>query len=141
MSDLELTVTKIIPAPPKDVFEAWLNPDALAQFMKPAADMASARVTVDATEGGAFEIIMRAGEKEIPHRGEYKVIRPHERIVFTWLSDWTLPDSTVTLDFADPGDGTTELTLHHVGFPDAESRDSHEGGWAEILEMSIPVVS
>lgn len=141
MSDFELTVKKIIPAAPKDVFEAWLNPDALAQFMKPGADKGSSRVTVDAVEGGAFEIVMIAGEKEIPHWGVYEVIRRHERIVFTWLSEWTTPDSTVTLDFADRGDGTTELTLHHVGFPSAEERDSHEGGWTDILEMSKAVVS
>lgn len=140
MSDFELTVTKIIPAPQKDVFEAWLDPSALAKFMKPEPGMKESRVEVDAREGGAFEIVMIAGEKEIPHRGEYETIRPHEKLVFTWISEWTIPDSTVTLDFVDRGDGTTEVTLHHVGFPNEDSCKSHEGGWAEILDMSAGVL-
>ena len=50
----ELTVTKTIPAAPKTVFEAWLNPKALSAFMKPGPGMSDARVECDPTEGGNF---------------------------------------------------------------------------------------
>ncbi len=141
MSDFELTVKKIIPAPAKRVFEAWLDPAALAQFMKPGADAGSARAEVDAREGGSFLIVMIAGDKEIPHRGEYKTIDRYKRLVFTWLSDYTIPDSTVTLDFVEKSANQTEVTLHHVGFPSEDSRNGHQGGWTEILEMLARVVS
>jgi len=134
MTELELTVSRTIPAPRKAVFEAWLDPATMGKFMRPAADMASAHVTVDPTVGGAYEVIMIAGDKEIPHRGTYEAIDRHDRIVFTWLSEWTTEDSTVTLTFEHEGEGT-KVTLHHVGFPNEDSRASHEGGWAEILEM------
>ena len=138
---LELTVTRTIPASAKDVFEAWLDPLALARFMKPGEGMADARVEVDAREGGQYLIAMRAGEQEMPQRGEYKTIQRYERLVFTWESSFTIPGSTVTLDFREIGPNETEVTLHHVGFPTDETRGNHEGGWARILEVLSQVVS
>ena len=64
----ELTLTRIIPAARKDVFEAWLDPQALARFMKPMESMPDCKTEVDPREGGNFLIIMMAGEQEIPHR-------------------------------------------------------------------------
>lgn len=137
----ELTVTKTIPAPAKSVFEAWLNPEALARFMKPGPNMSDARVDVDPREGGAFEIIMIAGEAELPHRGEYKTIKRYERLAFSWLSGHAPEGSLVTIDFRAVSDNETELTLHHVGLPTEESRDNHNGGWTRIVEVATKVVS
>ncbi len=133
-NSFELTVTRVLPASRKDVFEAWLDPRALARFMKPMEGMPDCKAEVDPREGGSFLIVMMAGEKEIPHRGEYKTISKYDRLVFTWLSDNTLPDSTVTLDFKERGAQETELTLHHVGLSSEEQRVSHEIGWSRIIE-------
>ena len=130
----ELTVRKTISAPRKSVFEAWLNPQALASFMKPMPEMPDCRVELDARQGGEFLIVMMAGDAEIQHRGQYKIIDKYERLVFTWISDHTMPDSTVTLDFLEKGPTETELILHHVGFPGEEQRNNHEGGWRQIIE-------
>jgi uncharacterized protein YndB with AHSA1/START domain len=138
---LDLTVRKVIPAAIDTVFDAWLDPAALARFMKPGEGMSDSRVELDAREGGNFLIVMVAGGKEIPHRGEYKTIDRPRRLVFTWLSDFTSEGSTVTIDFTPRGPAETELTLHHIGFPSADSRDSHKGGWSEILDMLIPVIT
>lgn len=140
MSELELTVSRTIPAPREAVFDAWLDPAILAKFMKPEMNMGSARVTNAPRVGGDYEIVMVAGDKEYHHRGTYQAIEPHSRLVFTWVSEWTRPDSTVTLTFTDE-DGGTKVTLHHRGFPNEDSRDSHEGGWAEILEMCESAVA
>lgn len=138
---LQLTVARTIPAPAKDIFEAWLDPSALAKFMKPAPDMSDARVEVDAREGGVFLIAMRAGDQELPHRGEYKTIDRYTKLVFTWESGHTIPGSTVTIDFTERSPNETEVTLHHVGFPSEEARSNHEGGWGQILEAVSTVVS
>jgi len=132
--NFELTISKTIPAPPKTVFEAWLDPKALAKFIKPMEGMSDCDVEADTREGGSFLIVMKAGEKDLPHRGEYKTIQPYEKLAFTWLSDHTIPDSTVTLTFKERSSGETELTLHHSGFPDDVSRGNHEGGWTAICE-------
>ena len=132
--EFELTISKTIPASAKTVFEAWLDPAALAKFIKPMDGMPDCTVKVDAQEGGEFLIIMKAGDQDLPHRGEYKTIQPYEKLAFTWLSDYTIPDSLVTLTFKELGPDDTELTLHHVGFPSEESRDNHNGGWGLIIE-------
>lgn len=133
MTDLKLTVERTIKAAQADVFNAWLNPDMLRQFMMPAAGMSVPKASNDPKEGGRFEIVMLAGENEIPHAGTYREISPHDRIVFTWETPFSVDDSTVTLTF-DPIEGGTQVTLTHVRFSDAETRDNHKGGWAGILK-------
>jgi uncharacterized protein YndB with AHSA1/START domain len=133
MTDLTLTVERTIKSAQADVFNAWLNPDMLRKFMMPAAGMTVPKASNDPKEGGRFEIVMLAGENEIPHAGTYREISPHDRIVFTWESPFSVEDSTVTLTFA-PVDEGTHVTLTHVRFNDAEARDNHKGGWMGILE-------
>ena len=133
-NSFELTVTKVIPASRKEVFEAWLDPQALARFMKPMEGLLDCKTEVDPREGGSFLIVMRVGDIEVPHRGEYKTISRFDRLVFTWLSEHINPGSTVTLDFKERGPRETELTLHHVGFSSDAQRASHEKGWNSVIE-------
>lgn len=133
MSDLSMSVSRNIAAPRSKVFNAWLDPKMLAKFMTPMPGTTVPKAVSDASEGGRFEIVMAIGEDEIPHSGTYKEISPYERLVFTWESPFSVPDSTVTLDFADT-DGGTDVTLTHVKFPSEEARDNHEGGWTGILQ-------
>lgn len=132
MTDLNLTVERTIKAAPADVFNAWLDPDMLRKFMMPGEGMTVPKASNDPKEGGRFEIVMQAGENEIPHAGTYREISPHDRIVFTWESPFSVDDSTVTLDFKPAGDGT-HVTLTHIRFADEETRDNHKGGWNGIL--------
>lgn len=132
MTELSLTTSRTIAAPAQRVFDAWLDPTMLAKFMRPAPDMGAPDVKNDPVEGGRFDIVMKAGENDIPHAGTYKEISKYSRIVFTWESPFSIEGSTVTLDFNET-DGQTELTLTHVKFPSEESRDNHDGGWKAIL--------
>ncbi len=132
MTDLTLTVERTIKAAQADVFNAWLDPDMLRKFMMPAAEMSVPKASNDPTEGGRFEIVMSANGNEMPHAGTYREIKPHERLVFTWESPYSVEDSTVTLTFS-PVDSGTHVTLTHVRFADEETRDNHKGGWTGIL--------
>lgn len=140
MTDLSLTVERTINASQKAVFDAWLNPEMLGKFMHPAAGMSAPRVSSDPKEGGAFEIVMKAGDNEMPHTGVYREISPHDRIVFTWESHASIEDSTVTLTFA-PTENGTHVTLQHDRFLNEEMRDNHNGGWTNILETLDNVVA
>jgi len=132
MTELSLTVERTIAAPHEQVFDAWLDPAMLARFMLPGEGMSVPTAETDPRVGGSFRIVMEAGGNEMPHTGTYLEIDPHVRIVFTWKGPYTDEDSTVTLTF-DAVDGGTRVTLHHLKFPNRESRDNHEGGWARIL--------
>ena len=132
MSELMLNVTRTINAPIQSVYNAWLDPNMLAQFMLPGDGMHVPKSETDAREGGRFTIVMAAGEQEIPHGGEYLKLNPYTQIVFTWESPYSVDDSTVTLNLAESEAGT-DIELIHVKFPNEETRDSHQGGWINIL--------
>jgi uncharacterized protein YndB with AHSA1/START domain len=140
MSELSVVVSRRFSAPAARVFEAWLDPEVLAKFMTPCVGGPAARVTNDPVEGGAFEIIMRTEEKEIPHRGVYKTIDRFDRLVFTWDSPFSLPDSEVTLEFVERAGGT-DVTLTHVKFASEDARNGHERGWTDILASLEPVLA
>lgn len=132
MTELNLTVSRTINAPAAKLFDAWLDPKMLAKFMLPGEGMTVPQATTNPVEGGRFEIIMKAGDQEMPHAGTYRSIKPHSQLIFTWESPFSSDDSTVTLDFTPKGDAT-EVVLRHVRFQDEESRDNHKAGWGTIL--------
>jgi uncharacterized protein YndB with AHSA1/START domain len=132
-TDLTLTVTRLIPAAPERVFDAWLDPAKLGQFMIPANGGTCGPVTADARVGGDFLIVMRAGGEDIPHSGTYREIDRPRRLSFTWNSRHAARDSLVTIDFAPEGAGT-RVTLHHVKFNSEGARDGHVRGWTMILD-------
>ncbi|MEM5493195.1 SRPBCC domain-containing protein [Hoeflea sp. AS16] len=133
INELELTVSRKIPAPRQKVFDAWLSPRMMEKFMLPGGSDMTSKVTNDPVRGGRFSILMKTAEKEIPHAGTYLEIDPHSRLAFTWESPHSLDDSVVTIDFTEVEPGVTEITLHQVKFRSEEARDGHIGGWTAIL--------
>jgi uncharacterized protein YndB with AHSA1/START domain len=129
----DVTLVRIIPASPRVVFEAWLDPAVLRKFMCPAQGSSVLRTEVDARVGGKFLIVMKVGDQELPHQGEYLEIAPHERLAFTWRSWVAGEGSRVSLTFAPSPNGQTQLTLQHSGLGDAENCARHTQGWTHIL--------
>ena len=82
--------------------------------------------------GGRFRIVMIEGPKRYEHNGEYLVIKPPERLEFTWISQATDSKQTVvTIDFLER-DGRTELVLTHRRLPPTQV-GSHRAGWTDIM--------
>src|SRR4051812_40062921 len=141
-NELELSITKRIPASTKVAFEAWLKPEALKEFIRPMKEMKIPRVEVDAKVGGLFNIVMNAGGEDMPHHGEYKIIDRYKTLAFTWISlHSTVPGSLVTLTFKEISKNETELTLHHKGFSSEKEKNGHFGGWSGIVETLQRFVS
>ena len=126
-----LTIRKLLPARREEVYDAWLNPESLAEWMRPT-DGTRSTAEVDPRVGGAFRIVMRHGGGEYDHRGEYRVLERPSRLVFTWISDGTLQrESLVTVELHARGD-ETELVLTHEGLPNEDLTRRHEEGWSGI---------
>ncbi|MBV1916385.1 MAG: SRPBCC domain-containing protein [Pseudomonadales bacterium] len=140
MNELTVNITKVVKAPITTVFDAWLDPKMLAQFMRPSPEMTLSPTTNEAVVDGQFEILMQVGEKTIPHSGQYLEIERPNKLVFTWISPASTDDSVVTLSFKTVEQGHTELNLSHVRFVNEERRSDHEGGWGRIIDCLIELL-
>ena len=133
MHDIRLQRT--IAASRRAVFEAWLDPVALSEFIRPAEGMEAPEVKADGREGGDFLINMKVGDEIWPHRGTYRKLDPYRELQFSWLSGHTTEDSLVTIRLTEISPGETDLELIHTGFPSDKARDDHQGGWTRIVEV------
>jgi uncharacterized protein YndB with AHSA1/START domain len=129
-----LTVKRKIPAPAQKIFDAWLDPAALSEWMRPCSGTTKpSDVKADAREGGAFEIVMHPASGPVRHTGVYQTIDAPRRLVFTWNSVHAGDeDSLVTVEFR-PDGKTTEVVITHERLPQ-EKVAGHTGGWTSILE-------
>ena len=107
-----VTVRRKIEACAEELFDAWLDAERLASWMRPAGANESV-VSVDAREGGRFEIVMHTDDKATPHRGTYIVIDRPRRLVFTWNSPMTGGrDATVSVHFRAEGEKTEVAVIY-----------------------------
>lgn len=132
MTDLTLSISRTIPAAPKAVYDAWLDPTTIARFMAGGADQRVTEAVTDPRVDGTFRIVMTS-DKEIVHRGVYRDLVPHSLIRFTWESPYSPADSEVTIRLAPVARGT-EVSLSQVKFLSEGARDGHKGGWTMILD-------
>jgi uncharacterized protein YndB with AHSA1/START domain len=132
----KVVVSREIAAPAEQLFDAWLDAESLAVWMRPG-DTERSTVSVDPRVGGAFEILMHTPAKTIPHRGTYREISRPRRLVFTWNSPYAgETDSLVTVEFR-PAKGATEIVITHEGLPSDDMVKAHTGGWTDILESLV----
>ena len=129
-----ITVKRRIAAPAQRIFDAWLDPASLAEWMRPcSAREKLSDIKVDARVGGAFEIVMHVASGPVRHTGVYQTIDAPRRLVFTWNSPHAgQNDSLVTVDFL-PDGKATEVVITHERLPE-QARSGHTAGWTEILE-------
>ena len=128
-----LSVTRILPAPPEAVFEAWTDPTGMRSWFCPMDTMTHAEVELDVQVGGKWRIAMH-GEDVYVQEGEYLAIDAPRSLVMTWRSTMLEPAETkLTVVLAAHGTDQTELTLTHEAFNDSEYRDGYQGGWDSIL--------
>src|SRR4051794_5041044 len=140
-----LQVRRTFNAPRERVFQAWIDPEQLGQWLK-GPGRRSAHAEVDARVGGEFRITStsRVGGlfAKLPGQdsefvqlvGRYLEISPPERLVFTmgWEDVPTVhlkPDATtVTVEFHEVDEGT-EVVLTHERQPNRRIRAFHRWGW------------
>ena len=124
---------RLLPASPREVFNAWIDPESLRQWFCPGT-VSLTSVELDVRVGGHFRIFMREDNKDLVHTGTYREIDPPQRLVFTWRSRGTYDQETlVTVELHARGE-MTELELTHTLFPDGATASNHERGWQSIVE-------
>lgn len=121
---IAVKLERTIPAPPGEVFDAWLNPKIPGNPWN-MADKLLFHPEVD----GLFYWAI----KGTAHYGRFTELERSARIQHTWVSPNTLgEESTVTVTFQ-KHDAGTAMTLVHSNLPDSEGGRSHEQGWSYFL--------
>jgi uncharacterized protein YndB with AHSA1/START domain len=132
-------VERLLPVPPAEAYDAWLDETALKAFICPAPGRA-AEVEVDPRLGGSLRFLMSFPDGQIEVTGEFVALDRPERICFTWrCSDTGELESLVTVLFAPRGDGQTLMTIIHSRQP-ASLIPNHFAGWTSVadqLELSL----
>jgi uncharacterized protein YndB with AHSA1/START domain len=127
---------EVFDAPREVVFRAWTDPDELMRWWGPGAFTTPA-ATVDLRPGGRYELVMQppGGGDPLVVAGEYREVRPPERLVYTWRWEAGVPDpreSLVTVEFRDLG-GRTEVVLVHDNFAGPGPLEPYSMGWESGL--------
>jgi uncharacterized protein YndB with AHSA1/START domain len=135
-----LTLNRRIKAPREKVFDAFLDPKKVAQWFGGGAPE-SKTIEIEPRVGGRYHFgFTDSNGEQSDVFGEYKVIAPPGRLVFSWY--WrTTPErvSQVTVTLAPDGKGTM-LSLLHEQFFDEDARDRHGVGWGYGLDALVGFV-
>lgn len=137
----EISITRIIAAPPALVFKAWLDPKQLAEWWGPKV-FTNPVCEVDPRVGGKWRIVMRAPDgTEYPCGGEYREIVYPTRLVFTNCAmdkeDNRILDGITTVNFAThQGKTMLILTTRATAMVDyaAAYLTGMEAGWTQSLD-------
>jgi uncharacterized protein YndB with AHSA1/START domain len=124
-----IEVRRLIAASVVEVFRWWTEPELLRRWMSPVG---SVDATIDLRVGGSFRIVMKDGQVEIAHEGEYLEIDPPRRLVFTWRSRYTDGASLVAVSLEPEGPSATNLAIVHSRLPEAVA-PGHQSGWGAML--------
>jgi uncharacterized protein YndB with AHSA1/START domain len=129
-------VERVMPAPPGIVFDEWLDPDALTDWMCPRPAHVT-KAVVDGRVDGEYRFDVEDSGTTLHITGRYLVVDRPQRLQFTWFcSPWPADavDSIVTVTFAPHGDDETLMTIHHELLA-AEQVVPHRRGWTACGEQ------
>ena len=122
-TEREIVVTRVFNAPRHLVFEAWTNPQYLPLWMLGPDGWTMPVCEMDLRPGGSWHFVWRhSNGQEMEMRGEYREVKPPERVVSSesWGPDW--PETLNTVVFSEhAGKTTATVTLL---YPSKEARDA-----------------
>jgi uncharacterized protein YndB with AHSA1/START domain len=127
----KVVLRRILPASREQVFAAWTDPESMRDWMCPG-EIVRVEVQLDPRVGGSYRIVMHDRVRAYEHTGEYLVVEPPARLVFTWVAASTDNRPTLVTVELSPHEGGCELVLTHERLPEGEVLDRYRGGWGQI---------
>jgi uncharacterized protein YndB with AHSA1/START domain len=129
-------VQRVMPATPDIVFDQWLDPESLEEWMCPRPARCVA-ITVDPRVGGVVRFDVDDLGTSVLITGQFLAIeRPH-LLRFTWSnSNWEDPTSVsvVTVSFEPFNTEQTLMSIEHSLMPPKEF-DSFHNGWTKTSDQ------
>lgn len=138
---VEVRVEKRFRHPRERVFDAFLDPARVGQwlFRTPAGVMEQA--DYDPRRGGAFALFERRGEDLARHFGRFVEIDRPSRIVFDfWVDEAPDEPTRVTVSFLSEGDDCRVVLSHDLAPAWAAYAERTTAGWTMILDSLERVI-
>jgi uncharacterized protein YndB with AHSA1/START domain len=144
-------IRRLIGAPRERVFDALVDPEAVARWRVPAGMSAEVH-RFEPREGGEVRVSLtyeapdRAGKssgRTDTYHGRFVTIVPNELVVEVDEFETDDPalrgEMTMTIRLSD-ADGGTELVAEHDGLPEGLAPADNEAGWTESLARLAALV-
>ncbi len=136
-STRSITIQRTLRAGPSAVFNAFVKPALVEQWMKCDGDVKLQLELWDTQEGGRFCTMMSLpGQWEANTDGHFTEIVPDR--LFAYESDanaaMNMPAMSVRAELESIDTGT-KLTVTHAGIPTEELRTTIRGGWTASLSL------
>jgi uncharacterized protein YndB with AHSA1/START domain len=132
-ADRKVVVRRVLPAPPDIVYDEWLDPAGMTEWMCPRPARA-VKIALEPSVGGLLRIDIEDCGFSLYVTGMFVELDRPRRLRFTWsCSDWADPtvQSLVTVSLEARGEDETMMTIEHEQLP-PEQVDSHQYGWGPI---------
>jgi len=128
MKTFDFTISRMISAPPEEVFDVWIDPQSVGGLWYGVE-----RAIINPVVDGLFYHVVQHEGRSWPHYGRFIRLDRGRVLEHTWVSEATRGlETIVTIAFAARSSGT-EVTLHHANVPDDEMGRGHQGGWMWYL--------
>ena len=121
-TDREVLITRVVDAPRRLVWQAYVNPEHVPHWMKPKG-WTMPVCEIDLGPGGGWRYGWRRTDgTQLEMRGAYQEVTPQERLVWTesWGADW--PETLNTLRLQEH-DGRTTIAMT-IRYPSRDARDT-----------------
>ncbi len=131
-----VTVSREFDKPIERVFDAWLDPDGVGNWLFGTPDGKNKVCKVDPREGGNFEIGEQRGDNFANHVGTYHTINRPNKIVFSYYMEGENEDmpSNVILEFSKTEAGCMITVTHEMDGIYEEYEELAIGGWNMIFD-------
>jgi uncharacterized protein YndB with AHSA1/START domain len=126
-----LRIERTFDAPAERVFDAWTSEEVLRRWLHGMRGWETPTAEVDLRVGGRIRIVMRdpSDGAEAGATGEYRIVEPPHRLVFTWVwDDQPEQPQLIELEFAERA-GATTVRMTNSSIPSDERRESQGRGW------------
>lgn len=135
MTGPAVRVEKHFRHPRERVFDAFLDPARVGDWLFHAPDGVMEQTDYDPVVEGRFAIFERRGTDLARHFGRFIEIDRPDRIVFDFWVDEAPDESTrVTVNFTADGDGCLVVLSHDLAPAWAAWADRSIAGWSMILD-------
>jgi uncharacterized protein YndB with AHSA1/START domain len=131
-------VQRVMPAAPEVVFDQWLDPESLAEWMCPRPTRV-VDLTVEPYVGGTVRFDVEELGTRFLIAGRFLSIDRPRLLRFSWShSDWPDPTvvSVVTVAFEPLGDEQTLMTIEHSLLP-PDRFDEFQDGWTGVCDQLV----